>query len=409
MADGTPNQTSTTLSLSITENSGISAADRTPNQTSQTRSCSVKETESGSSLFVIQGYSVAKGIGVGKHIASEEFTAGGLKWAIYFYPDGKTHEDDSIYVSVFIALESDRRDVPALFELTLMDQSGKGRHKVSSNFKKSCPSPFTLKCRGSMWGYERYCKRNLLERTDYLRNDCLKFYCTIGVVDYAIDRSRLHSIQVPDSNIGSQIVMLLDIMEGCDIIFNVSGEKLHAHKLILATRSPKFQSELLEGVDTEEVMVPDSEPKVFKALLHFIYRDALPENELIASSSSVPLVADTLAAKLLAAADHYELKRLKKICESHMCKNISVNSVTQVLALADRYNAAELKDVCLTFAAKNLEAVMRSDGFDYFEENYPSLKSELLNTVAGCVQDCGTNGRRVRQRVEELSSSNELT
>ena len=62
-----------------------------------------------------------------------------------------------------------------------------------------------------------------------------------------------------------------------------------------------------------------------------------------------------------------------------------------------------------------IAAVMRSDGFEYLKENCPSLQSELLKTVAGCEEDCGsvgksrsvwaqlsdggdTNGRRVRQR-----------
>ncbi|XP_041996047.1 BTB/POZ and MATH domain-containing protein 5-like [Salvia splendens] len=111
--------------------------DRTPNQTSPTRSRSVTETVNGSHRFVIQGYSLAKGMGVGKHIASEEFTVGGYKWAIYFYPDGKNPEDNSTYVSVFIALASEGTDVRALFELTLMDQSGKGKHKVHSHFDRS--------------------------------------------------------------------------------------------------------------------------------------------------------------------------------------------------------------------------------------------------------------------------------
>ncbi|XP_041991116.1 BTB/POZ and MATH domain-containing protein 4-like isoform X2 [Salvia splendens] len=331
---------------------------RTPNQTSPTRSRSVTETVNGSHRFVIQGYSLAKGMGVGKHIASEEFTVGGYKWAIYFYPDGKNPEDNSTYVSVFIALASEGTDVRALFELTLMDQSGKGKHKVHSHFDRSLESgPYTLKYRGSMWGYKRFFRRAMLETSDFLRDDCLKINCTVGVVVSATDCSMLHSIQVPESDIGSDIGMLLENMEGSDIIFNVSGEKFHAHKLVLSARSPKFRSELLEGVDieAEEVMVPDMEPKVFKALLHFIYLDTLAEDELIASSScSTHLVADTLTAKLLAAADRYDLERLKRICESHLCKDISVDSVAQVLSLADCYHAAELKDVCLKFAAENL-------------------------------------------------------
>lgn len=89
-------------------------------------------------------------------------------------------------------------------------------------------------------------------------------------------------------------------------------------------------------------------------MLHFVYRDALNEDELIASSSSSTLITETLTAKLLAAADRYHLGRLKRMCESHLCKDISVNSVAYILCLADRCHAAELKPICLKFAAENL-------------------------------------------------------
>ena len=106
----------------------------------------------------------------------------------------------------------------------------------------------------------------MLENSDYLKDDCLKINCTVGVVVSAIDCSRLHSIQVPDSDIGSHIGMLLENKEGSDIIFNVSGEKFHAHKLVLAARSPKFRSNLFEKLDgnDDEIIVSDTEPKVFK-------------------------------------------------------------------------------------------------------------------------------------------------
>lgn len=359
-------------------------------------------------------------MGVGKHIASDNFTVGGHQWAIYFYPDGKNPEDNSTYVSVFIALASEGTDVRALFELTLVDQSGKGKHKVHSHFERSPESgPYTLKYRGSMWGYKRFFRRALLETSDFLKDDRLKINCTVGVVQSTIDCSSLQPIQVPDSNMGSHFGMLLENMEGSDVVFNVAGEKFHAHKLVLAARSPVFRTELfdeLEG-DKQEIIVADMEPTVFKAMLHFIYRDSLVGEELEdTSSSSIPSVTDTLTAKLLSAADRYDLTRLRRVCESHLCKDISVNSVSRTLALADRYHAMELKAVCLRFAAENLAAVMQSDGFEYLKENCPSLQSELLKTVAGCEDDCSsgggksrsvwaqlsdggdTNGRRVRQR-----------
>lgn len=59
-------------------------------------------------------------------------------------------------------------------------------------------------------------------------------------------------------------------------------------------------------------------------------------------------------AKLLAAADRYRLPRLRLICESALCKDISADSVAMILALAERHHAMDLKSVCLKFAAENL-------------------------------------------------------
>ena len=85
-----------------------------------------------------------------------------------------------------------------------------------------------------------------------------------------------------------------------------------------------------------------------------MYRDNLVgDDELSASSSDCPIF-DTLAGKLLAVADKYELPRLRVLCESYLCKQISVKSVATTLALADRHHATELKSVCLKFAAENL-------------------------------------------------------
>lgn len=117
-----------------------------------TTSTSITETVNGTHKFKINGYSLSKGMGIGKYVASDTFMVGGYSWAIYFYPDGKSMEDNATYVSLFIALASEGTDVRALFELTLLDQSGKERHKVHSHFGRALESgPYTLKYRGSMW------------------------------------------------------------------------------------------------------------------------------------------------------------------------------------------------------------------------------------------------------------------
>lgn len=65
----------------------------------------------------------------------------------------------------------------------------------------------------------------------------------------------------------------------------------------------------------------------------------------------------------LADADQYDLCRLKRMCESRFCKDISVSSVGRILALADANHAMELKAICLKFSSENL-ASMLSITFD---------------------------------------------
>ncbi|KAG4210121.1 hypothetical protein ERO13_A02G025000v2 [Gossypium hirsutum] len=387
---------------------------------SSTSSTSRTETVNGSHEFKIKGYSLAKGMGVGKYMASDTFMVGGYEWAIYFYPDGKSAEDNATYVSLFIALASEGTDVRALFELTLLDQSGKDHHKVHSHFGRMLESgPYTLKYRGSMWGYKRFFKRTLLETSDYLKDDCLSIRCCVGVVKSHTEGPKIYSITAPPSDIGQHFGKLLESGKGADVKFEVDGEIFDAHKLILAARSPVFRAQLfgpLKDQNTQSIRVEDMEAPVFKALLHFIYWDALPDMEELMGSTSK--WASTLVAQhLLAAADRYALERMRLLCEAKLCEGVTINTVATTLALAEQHNRLHLKGVCLKFIAlpENLKAVMQTDGFEYLKESCPGVLTELLQYVAkigehsviscgyrkeGSLDGSDVNGRRVKPRLQ---------
>ncbi|XP_051143125.1 BTB/POZ and MATH domain-containing protein 3 isoform X2 [Andrographis paniculata] len=305
-----------------------------PNNALDSSSRSVSETVNGSHNFTIRGYSLAKGMGPGKYISSDTFSIGGYEWAIYFYPDGKNPEDSSLYVSVFIALASEGTDVRALFELTLLDQSGKGKHKIHSHFDRALESgPYTLKYRGSMWGYKRFFRRSSLESSDFLKDDSLAMHCTVGVVRTRVEGPKSYILPTPPSDIGQSLKYLLDAEIGCDI--------------------------------------------TFQALLQFIYSDELPDrHESIGSDSAI------MMQQLLAAADRFGLERLKQLCEAKLCEEVSAETVATTLSLAEQHHSPQLKAICLKFAATNLGAVMLSEGFRDLEQKYPLLLSELLETVA---------------------------
>ncbi|KAI4374314.1 hypothetical protein MLD38_012322 [Melastoma candidum] len=397
---------------------GKQSGECNPNN-SPTTSTSITDTINGSHEFKITGYSLMKGMGIGKYRASDTFGVGGYQWAIYFYPDGKSLEDNSGYVSLFIALASEGTDVRALFELTLLDQSGKERHKVHSHFGRTLESgPYTLKYRGSMWGYKRFFKRSLLESSDYLKDDCLSVSCIVGVVKSHTEGPRIFSIPVPSSNIGKDFGMLLQSGKSSDVSFEVDGEVFAAHKLVLAARSPVFRAQLcgpMKDINTKRIKVEDVEAPVFKALLHFIYWDSLPDLQEL-TGLDAKWASTLMFQHLLAAADRYGLERLRLLCESSLCRDVAINTVATTLALAEQHHCFQLKAVCLRFVAmpENLKAVMQTDGYEYLKESCPSVLTELLEYVArvseqsaflltrggdGALDGSDAHGRRVKPRL----------
>ncbi|KAG0479766.1 hypothetical protein HPP92_010459 [Vanilla planifolia] len=384
----------------------------------ETTSTSVTQTVNGSHEFKISGYSLSKGMGIGKYVASDMFTVGGYSWAIYFYPDGKSLEDGAAYVSLFIALASEGTDVRALFELALLDQSGKEQHKVHSHFGRNLEAgPYTLKYRGSMWGYKRFFKRTALEESDYLKDDCLSIRCSVGVVKSHTEGPKIYEIPVPPSDINEHFGQLLWRGEGTDIMFDVDGEIFNAHKLVLAARSPVFMAQFfgpMKDSNKECIKVEDMEAPVFKALLHFIYWDCLPDIEDL-TGFNTKCASTLMAQHLLAASDQYALERLRLLCEAKLCEEVAINTVATTLALAEQHHCLQLKSVCLKFVAlpENLRAVMQTEGFEYLKMSCPSVLTELLEYVArtgehlAIVRDhtmealdgSDANGRRVKQRV----------
>ncbi|KAM1042102.1 hypothetical protein ACFX2I_031149 [Malus domestica] len=384
-----------------------------------TASTSITETVNGTHHFKINGYSLSKGIGIGKYIASDTFNVGGFSWAIYFYPDGKSVEDNAAYVSLFIALASEGTDVRALFELTLLDQSGNERHKVHSHFGRTLDSgPYTLKYRGSMWGYKRFFKRTSLETSDYLKDDCLSVNCMVGVVKSHTQGPKIYSIPIPPSSMTHQFGKLLETGKGTDVSFEVDEEIFCAHKLVLAARSPVFRAQLfgpMKDQNTRCIKVEDIEAPVFKALLHFIYWDSLPDMEELTGINSNG--ASTLMAQhLLAAADRYGLDRLRLMCEANLCQDVAINNVATTLALAEQHHCSQLKPVCLRFIANpgNLLGVMQTDGYKHLKESCPSILTDLLEYVASVNEHSASlfrqgneaipdgsdiHGRRVKQRL----------
>jgi speckle-type POZ protein len=220
---------------------------------------------------------------------------------------------------------------------------------------------------------------------------------------------------VPASDMHQHFTCLLQSGEGTDVVFEVSGEKLHAHRCVLAARSAVFRAELFgpmkEGTTTGVIRIDDMEAKVFKLLLTFIYSDSMPDiNEDEEYDDKEDMEEDEeededeeeeeddddddddddvddielMWQHLLVAADRYDLQRLRLMCENKLCGYINATKVASILELAEQHHCRGLKEACLDFLnfPPNLQQVMAAGGLNHLRSSCPSVLIDLIAKLA---------------------------
>ncbi|KAI4970452.1 hypothetical protein ZWY2020_001366 [Hordeum vulgare] len=135
---------------------------------------------SGSHVLRIDGYSLTKGLGNGKYIASEAFAVGGHRWRLLYYPDS-LDPNDSDWISVMLHCDhvaGGLDDVKAKFTMSLLDQDG---NPVPSYSKTSQLCSFSGSQSARLaTGYELI-KRSKLEGSVYLKDDRFSVRCDVTV------------------------------------------------------------------------------------------------------------------------------------------------------------------------------------------------------------------------------------
>uniref|UniRef100_A0ACD5VXD8 Uncharacterized protein n=3 Tax=Avena sativa TaxID=4498 RepID=A0ACD5VXD8_AVESA len=337
-------------------------------------------TASGYHILVVNGYSHIKAnTSNGTAIYSLSFMVGGHRWCIRYYPNGDTSKCAD-YISIFLVLvdENITEALKVQYEFSFVDELEKQepahiRAKTKRNFSSTAPS----------WGCRNFRKIDELEKSKHLKDDCFTIRCDLAIASI-VDLF----IEVPPSGIQQHISNLLKSKVGTDVTFKVGGETFAAHRCVLAARSAVFMAELFgsmrEGTLTSVIHVEDMEANVFGALLSFIYTDSLPMME----SDMVEEEAESQEAlwlqHLLAAADRYDLQRLKVLCEEKLCEHIDISSVTTILTLAEQHNCRGLKEVCFEFlkTPANLKAITAVDSLEDITRTCPSLLKELIAKLA---------------------------
>ncbi|XP_002444723.1 BTB/POZ and MATH domain-containing protein 1 [Sorghum bicolor] len=308
-------------------------------------------------------------VAIGQSVTSEDIFAGGHLWTLLCYPRGSRTEDNGVYLSMALQHQTKSESVKAIFEAIVMDKDGTLSSSHKNKFVK-------VLAPGSNWGWPRFVERSVLESL-YVTNGSFIIVCGVKVV-VGDD-----PIEVPPSDIGSHLGLLLDCAEGSDVSFVVDGKKFPAHRNVLAARSPVFKAQLMGSMadaNMSSITLHDIVPATFKVMLRFMYTDACPEE------SELGDYPDEMFRHLLAAADRFALDRLKLLCASKLWDNISVDTVAATLICAETYNCPQLKKKCIDFFGEGKDfktKALLTEGFAQLVQNFPSILDELRQKLGG--------------------------
>ncbi|CAO2144799.1 unnamed protein product [Urochloa humidicola] len=331
-------------------------------------------TVTGSHVLRINGYSDFRAFGIGSFITSSMFEVAGRRWFLRYYPNG-SDEETADCISFFL-VHGSRTRVRAHFMFSLLDPDG------GEVYKQNTTCPIAFHDSRVVWGFRAFMKREDFEKSKYLQDNCFRIVCDITVVNGFYKEASIQFVDtVPSSDLHQSLGWLLETGTGVDVKLKVRDKLFLAHKNVLAARSSVFFAELfgpLKKEPTDLVEIHDMEPEVFKAMLDFIYTDTIPEvimGEEIA-----------MTQHLLVAADRYDLKRLKVICEYKLCCRVTRKTAAITLVLAEQHGCHGLRRACIAILSSlgSLKAVMDTDGYEHLRSSCPSLHDELVAKFDVC-------------------------
>jgi hypothetical protein len=184
-----------------------------------------------------------------------------------------------------------------------------------------------------------------------------------------------------------------------DVTFIVGAQKAHvrAHSSFIrhTIEIPIIHEDMREGA-SNEIIMPDIDPNVFRAFLNFVYTGRVKHWHmkqhclaLLALGDRLGLMSrlGTLSFSAIpfppshfASRRRYDLPRLRDLCQNFVLTHgpLSAANSCELLLAADAYRAPRLREAALDAYAANPEAAAAGPGLDALPED---LLRECLRTA----------------------------
>jgi kelch-like protein 11 len=137
----------------------------------------------------------------------------------------------------------------------------------------------------------------------------------------------------------------------CDVTLYVEGKIFRAHRSVLASCSPYFDSILkMHRVVKERLTVTCQNSEVFQCLINYMY------------TGNVNIDKENVN-EMLRLANHFLVSKLKFHCEEYLEKSLDINNCLQVRLLAEKYNMIELSRNTTNFIQSHIQELVKHEEF----------------------------------------------
>jgi len=174
-----------------------------------------------------------------------------------------------------------------------------------------------------------------------------------------------------ESDIGNDFKFLLNNSSFSDVIFNVKGRQIFAHKCVLAARSEYFRGMFLGAMQESqcpEIRVTDIDYEIFWSMIEFLYTNQLN------------ILADSVAIQLLLVADQYCITPMKALCVKKFQGHLTVENIAKNFSIVLAIPLVECRfpailQCCAQFVISHWEQMVRSSRFQ-------ELTAEMMRVVS---------------------------
>uniref|UniRef100_A0A914PEI6 BTB domain-containing protein n=1 Tax=Panagrolaimus davidi TaxID=227884 RepID=A0A914PEI6_9BILA len=138
-----------------------------------------------------------------------------------------------------------------------------------------------------------------------------------------------------------------------DVVFDIDGKKLYAHKYRLSMISSTFNSMLSDrwSFKNEAVSIKDYKFEDFKELLTFIYSGKCSINDINIFT-------------MLDISEFYQTEHLKELCDEYLSKmEFNLSNIFKVLETSNTYSLIKVKKAISSFITPHFTTLIKSNEF----------------------------------------------